>query len=159
MFTDNEHKTSENPAEIADFTPVFTSEEVSNYTGTHYRTIVRWASGRIIEVEGGGYGNAWKWSEKNLREAEVLASLRREGFSLQELAHTMTRLHNELGHNPFSTGDFIVLKKPSRQGQRRTDPQLVKVCSTGEALDISKQGFAQLLLPFMFNNSKGVLPN
>ena len=159
MFTDKHMKTSENPVENADSSTVFTSEQVAEFTDTHYRTIVQWASRRLIEVEGGGYGNSWKWSEKNLVEAEVLASLRREGFSLQELGSTMTRLHNELGNDPFGSGEFVVLKRPDRQGQKRNDPQLVKVCSSGEALNISKQGFARLLLPFFFNHSRGVLAN
>jgi len=53
----------------------------------------------------------------------------------------------------------VVLEKPKQRNQRRTDPQLVKVCTLTEALEICKRGLAQLLLPFMFNYSKGVLTN
>ena len=159
MNTNNEHTTNGGGAQDASLSRVLSSEEVAVKVSIHYRTVVRWANTRLIEVDGGGNGSAWKWSSKNLRDAGVLAALAREGFSSQDLAHMMTRLHNEHGSDPFGSADFVVLEKPKQRNQRRTDPQLVKVCTLTEAFEICKRGLAQLLLPFMFNYSKGVLTN
>lgn len=120
-----------------------TTDEVAVLTGTNYRTVARWASDRMIEVEGGGHGESWRWSEKNYREAFVLARLRREGFSRQEIRKHMKALA-DIGHNPFSRGRFLVLERP--KGRKRGS--IVKIMETGEAMELCGQGRVQLLLPF-----------
>ena len=121
----------------------FTTDEVARLTGTHYRTVVRWASDGLIEVEGGGHGESWRWSEKNYREAFVLARLRREGFSRQEIRKNMKALAG-IGHNPFSRGRFLVLERP--RGRKRGT--IVKIMETGDAMELCGTGRVQLLLPF-----------
>ncbi len=120
-----------------------TTDEVAAGTGTHYRTVARWASDGIIEVEGGGHGENWRWSEKNYREAFVLARLRREGFSRQEIRKNMKALAG-IGHNPFSRGQFLVLERP--KGRKRGT--IVKIMESGEAMELCGTGRVQLLLPF-----------
>lgn len=120
-----------------------TTDEVARLTGTHYRTVVRWAADGMIEVEGGGHGESWRWSEKNYREAFVLARLRREGFSRQEIRKQMKTLA-AIGHNPFSRGRFLVLERP--RGRKRGT--IVKIMETGEAMELCGKGRVQLLLPF-----------
>ena len=120
-----------------------TTDEVARLTGTHYRTVVRWAADGMIEVEGGGHGESWRWSEKNYREAFVLARLRREGFSRQEIRKQMKTLAG-IGHNPFSRGRFLVLERP--RGRKRGT--IVKIMETGEAMELCGKGRVQLLLPF-----------
>lgn len=130
------------PADERDW---MTTEEVAAETETHYRTVARWASDGMIRVAGGGYGDPWRWSEKNFREAFVLARLRKEGFSRQEVRSAMGTLE-ALGHNPFSKGKFLVLEKP-RKGSRNRGT-FVKIMDTGEAIALSDSGGAQMLLPF-----------
>lgn len=121
----------------------FTTEEVADLTGTHYRTVARWASDGLIHVSGGGHGDPWRWSEKNYREAFVLSRLRREGFSRQEIRKNMKTLA-EIGHNPFSRGRFLVLERP--KGRKRGT--IVKIMEDGEAMELCGTGRVQLLLPF-----------
>ena len=122
-----------------------TTEEVASRLRTHYRTVARWASDGLIRVAGGGHGDPWRWSEKNFREAFVLARLRTEGFSRQEVRSAMGTLE-AMGHNPFSKGKFLVLETP-RKGSRNRGT-FVKIMDTGEAIALSDSGGAQMLLPF-----------
>lgn len=124
----------------------FTTEEVAERTGTHYRTVARWASDGLIEVAGGGHGDPWRWSEKNYREAFVLARLRQEGFSQQQLRQNMNSLR-AIGHNPFSKGKFLVLGRPAGKGGRKRGT-FVKIMDSGEALELCDKGGVQMLLPF-----------
>lgn len=123
-----------------------TTEEVAIRTQTHYRTVARWASDGLIEVAGGGHGDPWRWSEKNYREAFVLARLRQEGFSQQQLRQNMDSLR-AIGHNPFSKGKFLVLgRPPAKRGRKRGS--FVKIMDGGEALEMCASGGVQMLLPF-----------
>jgi len=122
-----------------------TTEEVAAENEVHYRTVARWASDRLIEVDGGGHGEPWRWNAKNQREAFVLARLRHEGFSLQELRTSMETLRS-IGHNPFSKGKFLVLQRPTKGARNRGS--FVKITDTGEAMELCKGGGVQLLLPF-----------
>jgi len=131
------------PLETRDW---FTTEEVAERTNTHYRTVARWASEGLIEVAGGGHGDPWRWSEKNYREAFVLARLRHEGFSQQQLRQNMDSLR-ALGHNPFSKGKFLVLEQPNKTKGRKGGT-FVKIMDGGEAIQLSRGGGVQMLLPF-----------
>lgn len=124
-----------------------TTEEVAERTNTHYRTVARWASERLIEVDGGGHGDPWRWSEKNYREAFVLARLRHEGFSRQQLRASMRALRC-IGHNPFSKGKFLVLENPTKRRGSRRRGSFVKIMEGGEALELCGSGQVQMLLPF-----------
>lgn len=122
----------------------FTTAEIAALTGATYRTVARWASDGLIKVDGGGQqGVERRWSEKNYREAFVLARLRREGFSRQEIRKNMKALE-EIGHNPFSRGRFLVLQKPTGKHRGR----VVKIMDQGEAMELCGAGCVQLLLPF-----------
>lgn len=123
-----------------------TTEEVAERVDTHYRTVARWASDGLIEVAGGGYGDPWRWSEKNYREAFVLARLRNEGFSLQQLRQNMDSLR-AVGHNPFSKGKFLVLTRPDKTKGRKRGA-FVKIMDSGEAMELCETGGVQMLLPF-----------
>lgn len=131
------------PIETRDW---LTTEEVAERTDTHYRTVARWASDGLIEVAGGGHGDPWRWSLKNYREAFVLARLRNEGFSRQQLRQNMDSLR-ALGHNPFSKGKFLVLEHPNK-GKRRKGGAFIKIMDSGEALELCDTGRVQMLLPF-----------
>lgn len=122
-----------------------TTEEVAAENEVHSRTAARWASDGLIEVDGGGHGEPWRWNAKNQREAFVLARLRREGFSMQELRTSMKALRG-IGHNPFSKGKFLVLQCPNN-GERNRGT-FVKILDTGSAMALCKGGGVQLLLPF-----------
>lgn len=122
-----------------------TTAEVARLTGTTYRTVARWASDGLIHVDGGGqHGVERRWSEKNYREAYVLARLRREGFSRQEIRKNMKAL-SEIGHNPFSRGKFMVLERPA--GPRKRG-RIIKIMGQDEAMELCGTGCVQLLLPF-----------
>jgi hypothetical protein len=70
----------------------------------------------------------------------VIVGLRRAGLSLQKIKEACAYLRS-LGHNPMSTGTFLVVR--TGKGEAK---DLVKICTTGEALALVKDR-GQLVLP------------
>jgi DNA-binding transcriptional MerR regulator len=121
----------------------YTTAYVADALGVPQRTLLHWVSEGLIEPA------QWErtrrvpvlWSEKNVREASVLVHLRTSRLSLQKIRGIMGYLRR-LGHNPLSTGQFLVLT-----GSTGKPSQLVKVCASGEALQLMTRGQGQLMLP------------
>ena len=112
----------------------YTSAEVAELAGTPYRTLMRWAAQGLLNPEGAHPGRGvgrWQpttWHAKDVREASILAGLRRAGFSLQRLREGIEYLRS-IGHNPMSTGEFLAV----RDGDGHPS-ELIKVCDSGEAI-------------------------
>jgi len=106
-------------------------------------TVSRWIKAGLVrpKMDKSGYRPKIYIGQKELRELENLRRLRNCGLSLQELRKAMTYLRG-IGHNPLSTGRFFVL---AHDGQRRK--RLVKLCESGEALDLIGKRQGQLMIP------------
>jgi DNA-binding transcriptional MerR regulator len=121
----------------------YTSDVVAEAVGVPYRTLMRWVEEGLIipAVHPKKHRVPVQWSEKNLREVDILAQLRKCNLSLQQIRGIMTYLR-KLGDNPFSSGEFIVLLGPDGSPQ-----ELVKIRNGGEALALMKKHRGQLMLP------------
>lgn len=116
--------------------------EVARILKIPYRTLMRWSEEGLILVEGGGYrGKGTLWTEKNIREASVIYSLRTARLSLQKIKDIISYLKS-LGENPMSSGEFLVIRKID--GEPR---EIVKFVTTGEAVSLLKESRGQLILP------------
>lgn len=121
----------------------YTAAEVAEKVGVPYRSLMYWVEHDMLNPTNARRGQRVEtvWHTKDVREASVLANLRRAGFSLQQLKEAMAYLRS-LGQNPMSTGEFIVV---TVAGERKpTD--IVKFCTTGEAVSLVKDR-GQLVLP------------
>ena len=123
---------------------VFTGYEIAAQVGQPYRTIMNWVEGGLLNPEGArrGQKKAATWHDKDLREATALSACRRAGFSMQKMRQAAEYLRG-IGHNPFSTGQFVVVKNGPG------DPQeLIKYCDSGEAIALLRQpGQVVMMLP------------
>ena len=122
-----------------------TSETAAEALGVPYRTLMSWVESGLLEPDRviGQYKPGHKrperrWSRKHLREARVFIDLRRRGVPLKTIRKAMDYLRS-LGHNPFSTGKFLVIGDPHKPGS------VIKICDSGEVLDLVARG--QLVLP------------
>ena len=124
-------------------TTTYTSHEVARLVGVPYRSLMNWTEARLLNPENAraGHRNPSTWHPKDLREASVLAALRRAGFSLQRLHKAIAWLRSA-GHNPMSTGDFIAV----RLGNGAHPSELIKFCDSGEAVALLQQP-GQLVMP------------
>jgi len=105
---------------------------------------MNWVEQGLLNPEGARRGRRYPstWSAKDLREATVLTACRRAGFSLQRLRRAIEYLRS-LGHNPLSTGEFIVV------GTGKGEPaELIKVCDSGEALALIRDP-GQVVMPLI----------
>jgi len=120
----------------------YSAQEVARLSDTNYRTLMRWVNEGLLRPEGAnrGYGWATTWEAKDVREASILSALRRAGFSLQRLREAIEYLRS-LGHNPLSTGEFIVVKRGDGAPK-----DVIKLCDTGEAMALLKDR-GQLVFP------------
>lgn len=123
-------------------TRTYTAYEVADLLGMPYRTLMSWVEHGLLNPENArrGHRRATIWHATHVREASVLNALRMAGFSLQQLFAARDYLIS-LGHNPLSTGDFLVMR-----GARGNCKDIVKICDTGEAVSLLAQR-GQLLLP------------
>jgi len=119
----------------------YTSAEVARETGTRIRTLQRWVERGFVSPDRDPKKNRdLRWNPKHLREARVLAGLRSMGVSNQQLHKAIARLV-AAGHNPTSTGRFLVQLRRDRLGNPRGGvASLVKVCDEGDALDLMRGG-------------------
>ena len=124
----------------------YTTEFVADTIGMSRRTLLHWVSEGLIQPV--QWENTRRvpvlWSEKNVREASVLLHLRKSRLSLQKIRSIMAYLRG-LGHNPLSTGEFVVFT-----GSKGKPSEIVKICTTGEAIALMKSHRGQLMLP-LFN--------
>lgn len=123
----------------------YTGYEVARKCGIPYRSLQNWVEQGLLNPEGcrRGQRRPATWHGKDLREAGVLAACRRAGFSLQKLHKAVVWLRRA-GHNPMSTGTFVVVK----MGNGGHPSELIKFCDTGEALALVQQP-GQLVLPLL----------
>ena len=122
----------------------FNAYEVAARVGVRYPTLMRWVGRGLLNPEGAraGHRRATTWRDKDLREASVLAALRRAGFSMQKLKRVIEHLRS-LKHNPLSSGEFIAIKTSNGSPQ-----ELVKICDTGEAMLLIREP-GQLIMPLL----------
>jgi hypothetical protein len=121
----------------------YTSDYVAQVAGVPYRTLMRWVQQDLIRPQYYARKNRVpvEWSAKNVREAVILARMRTCRLSMQKIREVLKYLRG-IGHNPLSTGDFLVLM--DRDGRPE---EVIKVCTTGEALKLMGKGRGQLVLP------------
>jgi len=120
----------------------YMAAQVADMVGVPYRTLMDWVAHELLNPLNARSGQRIQtaWRPKDVREASVLANLRRAGFSLQNIKRACAYLRS-LGHNPMSTGEFIVIR--TGKGEPR---DIVKFCDTGEAVALVKDR-GQLVLP------------
>jgi len=118
---------------------LYTTQQVAEQTGVHYRTLMRWIEQGLIQaaVEG-RRGQQTLLSKKGFREVAILAKLR-EFLSLQQLRQALDFLRCQ-GHNPLSSGDFVVVR------DIRGDRSLLKICDQGEMIELLENHPGQLRL-------------
>jgi DNA-binding transcriptional MerR regulator len=124
-----------------------TTREVAELVGTGVRTLQRWRERGFVSPGETPSGQLW-WMPKHCREASVLASLRRAGVSNQQLRRAVEVL-KDVGHNPTSTGRFLVTMKPN--GKRKRLVELLKLTDEGGAIDLLKRGQVQAMLPIWWD--------
>ena len=116
--------------------------EVAKMLGVNYRSLMRLQEQRLIDVGGGGqHGRATLWTPKNIQEASVIFNLRAARVSLQKIRETMDWLRDQ-GHNPFSSGEFVVIS--SKSGHPR---DIIKFVDKDVAFSIMGNGKGQMVLP------------
>lgn len=128
--------------------PTLTTAQVVQLVGRPRRTIMQWLEDGLILPDTPyrkRHGARVLWSAKMTREALLISQLRGLGLSLQALRRVTTDLQ-ALGHNPLSSGQFLVLG-----GAVGQPTELVKLCEgpngATEALSLMRGGRGQLLLP------------
>lgn len=111
----------------------YTVMEAAEQAGVAYRTLHNWIDYGLIRPEhdqGPERKKKIVFRDKDIREASILGALRRAGFSLQALRDSLDYLRS-IGHNPMSTGEFLVIK-----GRSGKPADLLKFCTTSEVSDI-----------------------
>jgi DNA-binding transcriptional MerR regulator len=120
-----------------------TSSEVAELVGVDVRTLQRWRERGFISPRVTPSGQFW-WTLKHCREASLLASLRQAGVSSQHLRRAVATLAGK-GHNPTSTGRFLVRMKPN--GKRKRLAETLKLIDQGAAIDLLKRGQVLAVFP------------
>jgi len=117
--------------------------------GFPYTTVARWVQEGVIRAQGyiGIQGKPVRLSEKQMRELRILAQLRGV-LPMQQLKKTLRYLREDLKHNPLSTGRFFVVGGPP------SSRHLIKICNTGEAIELIGKDRGQLMVPLLFNETE-----
>ena len=120
----------------------YTAAQAAEVVACPYRTLMYWVEEGLLNPEGACRGRRYPttWHPKDMREASMLAALRRAGFSLQKLKEAVAYLRS-LGQNPMSTGKFIVIRL-----EGGPPSELIKLCETGEAIELLQRP-GQLVMP------------
>ena len=115
-----------------------TSEHVASTLGVPYRSLMRWVEEELVSpyCVGDRKRAPRLWGEKHMREARVIKTLRDERVTMQAVKKAMDHLRKE-GHNPFSTGKFLVLDRGA---------EVVKVCDDGQQISLLREPGQRLLL-------------
>jgi DNA-binding transcriptional MerR regulator len=109
---------------------LYDSRTVATQLGIPYRTLMYWVETGLIRPHtySGRRRTPVKFSDKDVKEIGRLVQLRRylRGQSLRDVLNTL----REMGHNPLSQGDFLVLE--NRKGQRN----VIKIMYNNEAIEL-----------------------
>lgn len=133
-------------------TATYTTEHVAELVGVPYSTLAQWAAEGLIDVKRGrSKRDGYSWTAKHVYEAKVMADMRGLEVPLQLMRKAMKFLRTR-GHNPFSTGTYLVIRRGSGKGSRRIEA-LIKVCDSGELIEIVGKGRGQYVLP-LFEGSR-----
>ena len=123
-----------------------TTAQVAKIAGVAYSTLADWARTGLVDVKRPKCRReGYAWSAKHVHEIRVVADLRRLDVPMQKIRDSM-RLLRSMGHNPYSTGKFLVISKGHGRGRKRV-PSLVKVCDSGEVIEIIGRHRGQYVLP------------
>jgi len=120
----------------------YKTPEVAEMIGIPHRTLLRWIESGVVRIHKppSSRGDRALFSEKDLRELKVLASLR-EKVSLQKLRRIRAYLRS-LGFNPFSGGKFLVVG----EGKRVKD--VIMICDKEKAFSLlDTPGQLYLIVP------------
>lgn len=120
------------------------ADRVAELLGVPYRTLMSWIEKGIFRPASytGRRGAPVLFSLKDVRELFVYSTLRQH-FSPREIGGMMHALR-EAGHNPFSTGHFIVVKDDLVKG-----PHVIKIDGDGiRELSKMAKGAPLRLFPF-----------
>lgn len=121
----------------------FALRKAASIAGIPYPTAARWIQQGLIHPPG-YVGKQWATvplGVKELRELCNIAQLR-QVLSMQALRRAAAFLRQH-GHNPYSSGRFMLLDGP--RGQK----ELVKICDSGEAMELLKHPGQTVLLPIV----------
>lgn len=109
---------------------LYGSHTVAAQLDIPYRTLMYWVETGLIRPHtySGRRRTPVKFSDKDVKEVGRLAQLRRylRGQQLRDVLNTL----REMGHNPLSQGDFLVLE--NRKGQRN----VIKIMHNNEAIQL-----------------------
>mgnify|MGYP001370447136 CR=1 FL=1 len=119
-----------------------TTKQVADRFRIPLRTLQRWIEGRLVEPKQvAAAGNPFIFDDKNLREVSVIQSLREAGCSMQEVK-AAARYLRSIGHNPYSTGQFLVMSRKKGKGR-----QIIKlVQGESQAFELLREHQGQALL-------------
>ena len=114
-----------------------------------YPTCSEWIRKGLIRPRGyvGRQAVKIRLSSKDVRELKILANLRGV-LPMQQLRKALRYLREDLKHNPLSSGRFFVIGGPP---SRR---HLIKICSTGEAIELLGKNRGQLMVPLLFDETE-----
>jgi len=118
-----------------------TSAEVAKQIGVPYRTLLGWVE-RAVLVPPDYVGKKWasvQWPDSLVREAGVIASLRKAGLSFQRIREAIGYLRSK-GFNPFSSGRFVIVNV--RHG--RAEGLLRIAEDSAQAVELLGEGQGQL---------------
>jgi len=115
-----------------------TSEDAAKLLGIPYRSLMHWVEYQLVEpYRAGNRQRAPRlWSEKHIREARVIKTLRDDGVSMQAVKRAMDYLRRE-GYNPFSTGKFLALNRGA---------EVIHLRDEEDAISLLKEPGQRLLL-------------
>ncbi len=109
---------------------LYDSRTVAAQLNIPYRTLMYWVETGLISPHtySGRRRTPVRFSDKDVKEIGRLAQLRRylRGQTLRDVLNTL----REMGHNPLSQGDFLVLQ--NRKGQRN----VIKIMHNNEAIQL-----------------------
>jgi len=109
---------------------LYDSRTVAGHLDIPYRTLMYWVETGLIRPHtySGRRRTPVLFSEKDVKEIGRLVQLRRylRGQSLRDVLNRL----REMGHNPLSQGDFLVLE--NRKGQRN----VIKIMQNNEAIQL-----------------------
>jgi DNA-binding transcriptional MerR regulator len=112
---------------------LYGSHTVAAQLDIPYRTLMYWVETGLIRPHtySGRRRTPVKFSDKDVKEVGRLAQLRRylRGQQLRDVLNTL----REMGHNPLSQGDFLVLE--NRKGQRN----VIKIMLNNEAIQLLRE--------------------
>ena len=111
---------------------LYSAIAVAQKIGTPYRTLMEWVAKGIVRPALYTPGKRTTFfSQENVREILILRALR-EHLSLQQIRSALDDLR-QIGHNPLSTGDFIVARNV--RGERL----MLKICNEDQIIELLRQ--------------------